>query len=143
MNIFGQNTRSNSEVNLTKAGIKVTPARTAVAKYLGSINKPVDVDTITNEVRKKDEVNTVTIYRILDIFLSKGIIKRIELGEGKYRYELAGSHHHHLICTNCGNISDVEGEYLKDMEDKIRSKKGFLVKSHSLEFFGLCRNCQH
>lgn len=138
MNIFGH----DCEDELRKADLKVTPARLAVIKYLESVKNPTDVDTIIESVEKKENVDPATIYRIINTFFEKGIIKRIELGEGKYRYEIAGNHHHHLICTNCGRIEDIEGEYLKDMENKIRSKRGFLVKSHSLEFFGLCKNCQ-
>ena len=127
---------------LKKADLKVTPARIAVMKYLESVKNPTDVDSIIEAVEKEVNVDPATIYRIINTFFEKGIIERIEFGEGKYRYEVAGHHHHHLICTNCRKIEDVEGDYINEIETEIRGKKGFLVKSHSLEFFGLCRNCQ-
>lgn len=138
MNIFGHDCKDE----LKKADLKVTPGRLAVIKFLERVKSPADVDTIIEEVGKVEDLDPATIYRILDAFLSKGIVKRIELGEGKYRYEIERHHHHHLICSNCGRIEDIEGEYLKDIENKIRVKRRFQVKSHSLEFFGLCRNCQ-
>jgi Fur family ferric uptake transcriptional regulator len=79
---------------------------------------------------------------ILDFLFKNRIINRVEFGEGKYRYELKKNHHHHLICTNCGKIEEVEGDFLKKMEDDIFKSKKFKVESHSLEFFGLCEDCQ-
>jgi len=62
-----------------------------------------------NYLRKKHlETNKVTVYRILDFLFKNQIIERVEFGEGKYRYELKKNHHHHLICTNCGRVQDVE-----------------------------------
>lgn len=81
----------------------------------------------------------------MEVLYKNDLIQRLEFGEGKFRYEIKKDkyHHHHLICTNCGKVEDVEGEFLTKMENEIKSKKGFLVKSHSLEFFGICKNCQN
>jgi Fur family transcriptional regulator, ferric uptake regulator len=138
MFIFGK----DDSDQIKNAGLKNTPARTAVIKVLKSAKSPIDVEKIIEEVNKETAVNQATIYRILDLYTKKGIVERVELGEGKYRYELQAKHHHHLVCINCGKIEDVEVEKLSEIEDKIKDKKGFQVKSHSLEFFGLCKNCQ-
>ena len=73
---------------------------------------------------------------MLDAFLTHGIITRIEFQEGKFRYELTGEEHHHLLCSNCGKIEDISDCNLSGLEEEIRQKKGFLVKRHVLEFFG-------
>lgn len=128
---------------LQTAGLKSTEARLALINLLKKENDPLDAFSILNNLHSEGvKADQATIYRILEILTQKGVIKRLEFGEGKYRYELQKNHHHHLICSSCGKIEDVEGEYLKNLENQIRNKKGFLVKSHSLEFFGLCRNCQ-
>src|SRR3989344_6847134 len=119
---------------------KSTPARIAIADFLSSSAYPVDIGSIIRFLRSKNlKTNKVTVYRTIDFLLQEDLVKRVEFGEGKYRYELQKDHHHHLICTNCKKIEDVEGEYLRDLESKIRNKKGFLVKNHSLEFFGICK----
>ena len=123
--------------------VKNTPARSAITQFLSSISTPVDVAEIINFLHsKKLNTNKVTVYRTIDFLLKNGIITRLEFGEGKFRYELNKTHHHHLVCQNCGKVEDVEGVFVEELEKKIRSKKGFLIKSHSLEFFGLCQNCQ-
>ena len=131
----------NKQQILHKNGLKSTSARLAVLELLEKQSNPSDVSSVVENL--ENQVDQATIYRILEVLTKKGIINRFDFGEGKYRYELQKNHHHHLVCDNCDRIEDIEVDFLKDMESRIRSKKGFLVKSHSLEFFGLCRNCQY
>ena len=122
---------------------KKTPARLMVLEYLNNSESPVDAGQIINYLRKKHlETNKVTVYRILEFLFKNQIIERVEFGEGKYRYELKKNHHHHLICTNCGRVQDVEIGVIEKLEKEIQKDKNFRVQSHSLEFFGLCSNCQ-
>ena len=87
---------------LNDAGLKATSARLAVLSFLDHTKQPLSADDIYDHLRKEhDEADRATIYRILDTFFQKGIATRLEFGEGKYRYELAGEDHHHLMCENC------------------------------------------
>jgi len=133
----------NCKDELKGFNLKVTPARVAVLRFLESTNQPVDVNSIIDYLRQKDvDTNPATVFRMMNDFLQKGITQQIQFQEGKARYELSNKkHHHHLICTNCGKIEEVEGDFLKKMEEDILKSKGFRVKSHSLEFFGLCSDC--
>jgi Fur family transcriptional regulator, ferric uptake regulator len=120
-----------------------TPARTAIFEFLGQTKTPVGVSDILEYLRSKDlKTNKVTVYRNLESMYGGGFLEKFEFGEGKFRYEIKKEHHHHLICTECGDITDVPGDFLDKFENEIKDKKEFLVKSHSLEFFGLCKNCQ-
>ncbi len=124
--------------------IRKTPARSAVTEFLSKSNSPVDVIQIINFLRSKSlSTNKVTVYRIIEYFYKEGIVNRLDLQEGKFRYELAKNDHHHLICDNCGKIDAVSDTVIPEMEKEIQKKQNFLVKSHSLEFFGLCKNCQN
>ena|ERR1035437_3535877 len=122
---------------------KKTPARLAISEFLTGANTPVDAEQIIQYLRsQKLDTNKVTVYRTLDFLFKNQAIDRVEFGEGKYRYELKKNHHHHLICTNCGKVQDVEGNLVENLEKKIQEDKGFMIQGHSLEFFGLCANCQ-
>lgn len=128
---------------LQESGLKSTEARIALLNLLDKEDNPLDVFSIAENLRSSGvEVDQATIYRILDVLTQKGLISKLEFGEGKYRYEIQKTHHHHLICSTCGEIEDTEGNFIDKIEKDIRANKGFLVKSHSLEFFGICRNCQ-
>ena len=122
-----------------------TPAREAVTEFLSLADAPVDIEQIINFLRSKSlNTNKVTVYRIMDFLYKSGIVERLEFQEGKFRYEIRNvNHHHHLICTNCGKVEDAKGDFVSNLETQIRGENGFLVKSHSLEFFGLCKNCQN
>lgn len=138
------NKQHDCKKELKGVSLKITPARIAVLNFLETTKEPVDVGNILDFLREKDlNSDPATIFRMMNQFFEKGIIQRVQFGEGKYRYEKSDNDHHHLICTTCGKVEDIGDKNMKDFENEIKTKKGFLVKHHSLEFFGLCKNCQN
>lgn len=128
---------------LVGAGLKQTKARQALLQILAREDRPLDVLELTDFLKKESvEVDQATVYRILDIFQKKGIISRFEFQEGKFRYEISGNDHHHLVCEACGKIQDISDCNIPDLEEDIFKKKGFKVSHHALEFYGLCSECQ-
>lgn len=128
---------------LQSAQLKITSARKVTLHFLEKENRPVDVEEILEHLRKHDlATDRATVYRMIETFLGKGIINRFEFGEGKFRYELAGTDHHHLVCESCGRIEDISDCGIERWEKEIKKKKGFVVEHHSLEFFGICKSCQ-
>jgi Fe2+ or Zn2+ uptake regulation protein len=129
---------------LNEAELRATPARLALMHLLESSDKPVDVQSMIEYLGKKDiQTDPATVFRIVNMFTEKGLTRQIQLQEGKFRYELAAKEdHHHLVCTSCGDIQDISDCNIDVLENHIEKKKHFKVTSHSLEFFGLCSNCQ-
>jgi len=129
---------------LHQSDLKVTPARLAVLSYLEQVRSPLYADSIYDHLKEEHDngVDRATIYRILETFSQKRLIKRLEFGEGKYRYELMEDDHHHLICESCGKIEDISDCEIESWEQAIAKKKQFIIKRHSLEFYGLCHVCQ-
>lgn len=128
---------------LQSSDLKATNTRVSVLSYFDHQAKPLDVDSIYEHINAEHEqADRATIYRVVEALYKKGIIIRLEFGEGKYRYELVGDDHHHLICENCGKIEDISECNISDLEKDILKKKGFLVSRHSLEFYGTCKKCQ-
>lgn len=85
------------------------------------------------------QIGLVTVYRTLDLLSELGLVRRLELGDGP-RYELAGGHHHHLICESCGLISEFDECPLDPRRLPVETS-GFKVHSHSLEVYGRCAQC--
>lgn len=128
---------------LHTASLKTTPARLVVLSYLSQASVPLTAEEIfTHMVKEHTEVDRVTIYRILDTFYKKGLVNRLEFSEGRYRYELAGEDHHHLICERCGKIEDISDCGIASWEEEIKRKKQFSITRHALEFYGVCASCQ-
>lgn len=128
---------------LNKTGLRATPARIAVMKFLENADTPVDVQMIKEDLdRQNISSDTATVFRIINIFTQKGITRQISFNEGKFRYELANREdHHHLICQTCSKIEDFSDCAVPEVEKNIRNKKKFRVLSHALEFYGVCRDC--
>ncbi len=129
-------------IELREADLAATPARIAALRLFESHESPLDAVHLIDHLQKELGIDRVTVFRILNAFVEKGLITKLEFGEGKARYELAKEDHHHIICENCGAVEDVADTVLPALEKQISKKTGFLVKRHSLEFFGLCKNCQ-
>ena len=92
---------------------------------------------------KKIKGDPATIFRTMNSFAQRNIVRPIELREGKVRYELASTkEHHHFICKNCNEIQDISDCNISLLERKVELKKGVVISHHSLEFFGLCKNCK-
>ncbi|HSX19379.1 MAG TPA: transcriptional repressor [Candidatus Saccharimonadales bacterium] len=131
--------------SLKKEGHRITKARKAIIDTFNSENMPLSVGELNAKLQKLGVmVNKTTLYREIEFLLSQKMIVEINLGEDKKRYELASNaHHHHLVCLNCKRVEDIDlqNDLLKQ-ESSIAKSKGFKVSSHSLEFFGLCKNCQ-
>lgn len=124
--------------------LRATPARVAVMSFLENTNQPVDVNSVIDYLNANGiKTDPATIFRMMNTLTQKGITTPISFQEGKTRYELSNKEdHHHLICENCGKIEDISDLIIPKLEKDIKNKRNFLVKRHSLEFFGLCKLCQ-
>ena len=125
--------------------LRATPARVAVMNFLEKTSQPVDVNSVIDYLHVNGvKTDPATIFRMMNTLTQKGITTPISFQEGKTRYELSNKDdHHHLICDNCGKIEDVSDTIIPTLEKQIRNESGFKVLRHSLEFFGVCKLCQH
>ena len=95
-----------------------------------------------------DGINVVTVYRLVNLLVEMGLFRRIEFGQGYYRYERAESqdgaeHRHHLVCEACGRIEDFHGcADLVPLTARVSQESGFKIQRHQLELYGTCAACQ-
>jgi Fe2+ or Zn2+ uptake regulation protein len=125
--------------------LKVTPARLGVFSALAKSHEPLDVLQIHQKAESYAGVtiDLATVYRVLQSFLTLRIVKQIEIGEGKYRYELSSlPHHHHAICMNCNKITDIDQCNIATVQKNISTHLNFEITSHDVEFFGYCSSCR-
>lgn len=126
---------------LRKHGFRATLGRVSLLEVLKNAGKPVSVEYVVKHMHGKlDQANA---YRALEAFLASGLVRRIDLGHDHAHYELAsGNHHHHLVCESCGKVADVEVAEEEMEHAALRAAREFRsVRTHSLEFFGLCNSC--
>jgi Fur family ferric uptake transcriptional regulator len=124
---------------------KITGPRQAILKVLGRQAHPLSNKEI-HAALPGNECDLATVYRSLHLLESMKIVKRFDLGDGVARFELLGEgdegHHHHLICTGCGRVVEIDECFTRELEEKIAARNGFKAVSHKLEFFGVCPRCQ-
>lgn len=125
---------------LKKMGYKVTPARLAILDIFFKSKKPINADSVHKKLKN---VNEVTVYRTLSVLEAGGILKKVDLRKDSVYFELAQKHHHHIVCTHCGDMEDIESKEMEKVLGRIvgKSSKFKSIKEHSLELFGLCRAC--
>jgi len=89
-------------------------------------------------------------YRNLAVLEEAGVVRRLVHGADDHaRYELAEElteHHHHLICTSCGTVTDVTLDAALETElDKAfhgaAEASGFVADHHAIDIYGSCSNC--
>jgi Fur family ferric uptake transcriptional regulator len=138
-------TTENSIIQKLRAkGHKMTHARKAIVEILLRSKAPVSAADVHSLLQKqKVEASNVTVYRELAFLEVEGFLHSDKFKDGVKRYcQASVGHHHHLVCTECNTVQDVEMENdLDSIEKKIHKEKSFKVKSHSLEFYGLCAQC--
>ena len=125
---------------LKDAEMKVTKNRVAVLDLLITSGKPLSVEDVFKKLKKADQV---TVYRILNQFVLKGIVYQTDFRSGKAYFEFQDHHHHHIVCKGCGDLEEVDiclsNNFIKKVQ--VNSSKFKKVSDHALEFFGLCSKC--
>ncbi len=132
---------------LKEGGSKLTPQRLAILDVIiAQEGKHLTIEEIYDKVRDvKPETGVATVYRTILLLEELGVVKKLDLNDGIYRYEINHEEevhgHHHLICSACGKVEEVRGDLLDNVEQIIETDYKFRIKDHSLKFYGLCSDC--
>lgn len=134
--------RMSSQELLRLHGLRVTQSRTALLDMLAKHPSPQSMQELLERLPKGTD--RVTVYRSLGQFTSASIVRPIYAG-GTTRYELRDDthDHHHVICTKCHMMQDIDACAMKKLnEDITRQATRFAtITDHSFEVFGVCKKC--
>lgn len=124
---------------------RITGPRQAILRVLQSHPHPLSNREIFDAL-PAGECDLATVYRSMHLLEEMGLVKRYDFGDGVARFEVArdgkGGHHHHLVCTSCSAIVEIEDCLAAAWEEQITRRSGFKQVTHKLEFFGICPRCQ-
>jgi Fur family transcriptional regulator, ferric uptake regulator len=88
------------------------------------------------------KVGLTTVYRTLQILLDAGAVDTMRLPGGEQLFRRCSpTHHHHLVCRDCGATVEVKGPAVERWADTVAAKHNYTDISHTLELFGTCANC--
>ena len=101
-------------------------------------------ELIYEQVRQRiPSISLGTIYKNVKTFLDSGVLKEVTLHHGSLRLESNMTPHHHLVCSSCKAIFDIEDSALEPVHlPTSELPKGFSIQQCRVEFVGLCKNCQ-
>jgi Fur family ferric uptake transcriptional regulator len=130
---------------LQSGGLEPTPSRLRVLEVIGANSAPVSAQEIFATVNRTAGINRVTVYRILDLLVSKGLLERLSGGGRSLVYGLAPNEHHpahpHFHCRSCGALQCLQPGSLKvDLRGIERSFDG-KVQGVEVRVDGICKNC--
>jgi Fur family ferric uptake transcriptional regulator len=131
---------------LKRDGQRYTRNRRGLVEILRDAKQPQAIPDI---LRAKPELPQSSAYRNLTVLERSHVVRRVITGEDFAHFELVEDlteHHHHLVCSNCGKVEDVQisSGLEQDMEqalDAVADQAGFTTVSHRLDLVGTCRNC--
>ncbi len=129
--------------SLRDEGHRITRVREEMVKFFVESSKPLSFGDVMRALEEAGLfVNKTTVYRELKFLLEYGYIAEVYLYPRKVYYELSDlRHHHHLVCEKCGKIDNIINCLVDRLERDVLKRKGFKIKRHTLEFYGLCSDC--
>jgi Fur family ferric uptake transcriptional regulator len=125
--------------------LPVTRQRDLIAQAVFLSDDHPSVEGIRRVLEQRGEhVGVATVYRTLEVLVESGLVRAHDFGEGFRRYEPMPSQtdHEHLICERCGRVIEFQHERLERMLPALADEHGFQHQRHSVEIYGVCRECR-
>ena len=119
-------------------GLRMTGQRKVIAQILDSSKDHPDVEELFARASAQDpNMSLATVYRTVKTLEERGILAKVEFGDGRARYEAAGrAHHDHLIDVDTGKIIEFVDPEIEALQEKIAAKLGYRLTGHRMELFG-------
>ena len=132
--------------SLRRAGYRAGGARAAVVEQLAAQECCLTAQEIFDQLRDRGRaVGIASVYRVLEVLLDLGLVQRIDVGDGAARFEPAypsGEHHHHLLCSDCGDVVAFEDAALERAIVKLGARLDANIDGHDVVLHGTCSACK-
>jgi Fur family ferric uptake transcriptional regulator len=102
------------------------------------------IDDLWQEMRQEEpRLGRATVYRSVEKLVNMNLLDRVDFADGTHRYRVCGGdHHHHLTCTRCHRIVEIDICLPEEQLTAIGNQTDFAIEGHSLSLFGRCANCR-
>lgn len=138
------NSLSEFRAKLASRGYRLTEARRVVLEALISTGGHISADELFALSRTDGaEIGRATVYRTLDLLTELGLVRPTYQGTGAAHFILLiDGHHHHLVCTKCHDVVEIDSCILANLESQEAGNSGFEIQGHLLEIYGVCEKCR-
>src|SRR5262245_39090402 len=105
----------------------------------------LSADQLVDLIRAQDSrISRATIYRTLQWMVDAGIARRVDFGEGRFRFEHSYRHprHFHLICKSCNQSFEFLSSDIEALVEEIAAARNFAPRQSVLQIYGTCESCR-
>jgi Fur family ferric uptake transcriptional regulator len=129
---------------LTAAGERVTRQRLLVANALAADGRQQTAEQLYRSLRRRVQgIGRATVFRTLETLVDAGVARRLELDGHIYAYVAClPAHHHHIACTRCGRVEEIDEAYVTPIAERLAHDVGFEIDDARLDFYGRCATCR-
>jgi Fur family ferric uptake transcriptional regulator len=127
-------------LKLEARGYRVTPSRRAVIAAVLQQDSHFTVDDVLHRCRG---AGRATVFRTIRLLTDLGVVCRVLMDDASLHYRVSQrGHHHHLVCTDCGNVQDLDQCVISGLVRELSEASGYEIAGHWLELYGRCRPCR-
>lgn len=124
------------------SGLSLTHQRVVIYRAICEMRNHPSPELIYERVRQQiPSISLGTVYKNIRAFVESGLLREVSPHHGTLRLETKVDEHHHLVCTRCKAIIDIDDKDLEPVRLKRKLPEGFQVKRFSVEIHGLCASC--
>ena len=131
---------------LKRSSLKFTIQREVILETLYNSNEHLTPEALHHLIQEKFpdlKTGIATVYRTLSLLEDSNMVTSLSFGAQGKKYELgAKNHHDHLICVECGSITEFVDEQIEERQHHIADELGFKMQDHSMQIYGICKKCQ-
>lgn len=124
-------------------GLTATHQRQILFEVLqGMTGHPRPEEVYVKVKRRIPSISLATVYKNIHLFIESGMFREVSPHHGSLRVEVNSRPHHHLVCTVCRSISDIDEKDLGLLQKPKRLSGGFLIERYAVDVLGRCPTCQ-
>ena len=124
-------------------GITVTHQRQVLFEVMQSIPGHPSPEEVYERVQARiPSISLATVYKNIHLFIASGLFREVSLHHGSLRVEMNDRPHHHMVCTRCKAIFDLDEEHLAGLAEPRPLPGGFIAQRYAVDVLGLCAGCQ-
>jgi Fur family transcriptional regulator, peroxide stress response regulator len=126
-----------------KAGLAATHQRHIVYEAVVASHGHRSPEQIYSAVRRRiPSISLATVYNNLRLFVEHGLLREVTPHASTLRVDGNTEPHHHLVCSRCKEVQDIESDLIDLKRLSRKLPKGFDLTSPVVEVFGLCSRCR-
>jgi len=122
----------------------VTAQRTLLLRIIQMSSGHLDAHEIYRQARQHDpRISLSTVYRTLNLLKELDLVEEFHFDEDHHHYEMsADTAHHHLVCTECGQVMEFQSPLLDELRADLERAHGFALERLQIDALGRCHECR-